>query len=88
MFAQYLEQNSELRAISQFEDEFFSTVHCSAGVYQTISSIRSDGDFLLVVWILVCQEIDLAVSKSGEREAIKCLIREEFLIMDISEMVT
>lgn len=89
MFAQYLEQNSEVRAISQFEDEFFTTVHCSGGVCQTISSIRSDGDFaLLVVWILVCREIDLAVPKSGEREAIKCLIRQEFLIMDISEMVT
>lgn len=75
MFAQYLEQNSELRAISQFEDDFFTTVHCSGGVYQTISSIRSNGDFLLVVWIIVCKKIDLAVPKSGEREAIKCLIR-------------
>lgn len=74
MFAQYLEQNSEVRPISQFEDEFFTTVHCSGGVYQTISCIRSDGDFLLV-WIIVCKEIDLAVPKSGEREAIKCLIR-------------
>lgn len=75
MFAQYLEQNSELRVISQFEDEFFTTVHCSSGVYKTISSIRSNGDFLLVVWIFVCKEIDLAVLKSGERKAIKHLIR-------------
>lgn len=74
MFAQYLEQNSELRVISQFEDEFFTTVHCSSGVYQTISSIRSNGD-LLVVWIFVCKEIGLAVPKSGEREAVKHLIR-------------